>query len=188
MGSTIHTITVNQSPSISTLPTPFSNRASLHRSVNKATSAQPKSLWKKTHVIHSLIHNLSPSSRGNLSKMMRWQADKSFSTGRHVILSEEKKEFLLIFLKSESMSYTVPDRKDQVYIGKGLDGQRMYKPKYYLLWTLREILAMLNEKLCNENSFKSKFEGTLKFFSLYRFIKENKEIYQQEMTTGHMAL
>ena len=114
------TITPNQSPSTSTLTTPFSNRASLHRSVNKATLALPKSPWKKTHVIHSLIHNLSPSSRGNLSKMMRWQHDKSSSTGWH-ILSEEKLSNLT-FLKSEGISYTVPGRKDQVYIGKGLDG------------------------------------------------------------------
>ena len=37
------TITPNQSPSTSTLTTPFSNRASLHRSVNKAALALPKS-------------------------------------------------------------------------------------------------------------------------------------------------
>ena len=74
----------------------------------------------------------------------------------------------------------MPGRKDQVYIDKGLDGQRMYKPKYYLLWTLRELLAMLNEELCNENSFKSKFKETFKFSSLYHFIKENKEIYYQQ--------
>ena len=90
------TITPNQSPSISTLPTQFNNRASLHRSVNKATLALPKSPRKKTHVIHSLIDNLSHLSRGNLSKMMRWQPDKSSATGSHIILSEEK-EFLLTF-------------------------------------------------------------------------------------------
>ena len=50
----------------------------------------------------------------------------------------------------------MPGRKDQVYIGKGPDGRDMYRPKYHLLWTLREILAMLNKELCNENSFKSK--------------------------------
>lgn len=105
--------------------------------------------------------------------MMRWQPDKSSSTGRHIILLEEKKEFLITFLKSEGISYTMPGRKDQVYIGKGLDGQRIQEPKHYLLWTLREILAMLNQELWNENSFKSKFEETLKFSSLYCFIKEN---------------
>ena len=42
------TITPNQSPSTSTLPKPFSNRASLHRSVNKATLVLPKSPQKKT--------------------------------------------------------------------------------------------------------------------------------------------
>ena len=41
----------------------------------------------------------------------------------------------------------MPGRKDQVYIGKGLDGQPMQEPKHYLLWTLREILAMLNQEL-----------------------------------------
>ena len=111
--------------------------------------------------------------------MMRWQPDKSSSTGQHIILSEEK-EFLLTFLKSEGISYIVPGRKDQVYIGKGPDGQHMYKPKYYLLWTLREVQEMLNEELYNENSLKSRFKETLKFSSFYHFIKENKEIYYQQ--------
>ena len=52
----------------------------------------------------------------------------------------------------------------------------MYKPKH-LFWTWREVLAILNQELCNENSFKSRSEETLKFPSLYGFIKENKEIY-----------
>ena len=74
----------------------------------------------------------------------------------------------------------MPGRKDQVYIGKCQDGQCMYKPKHYLLWTLREILAMLNEELYNKNSIKSKFKEMLKFSSLYHIIKENKEIYYQQ--------
>ena len=74
----------------------------------------------------------------------------------------------------------MPGRKDEVYIGKCQDGQCMYKPKHYLLWTLREILAMLNEELCNENSIKSKFKEMLKFSSFYHIIKENKEIYYQQ--------
>ena len=66
------TVTPNQacSDSNSTTP-PFSNKASLHRSMNKARQALPKSSRKKTKVIQCLIHNLSPSSRGSLSKMMR---------------------------------------------------------------------------------------------------------------------
>ena len=91
------TITPNQSPSTSTLPTPFSN-SFLYRSVNKAILALPKSPRKKSHVIHSLIHNLLPSWRGNVSKMMRWQPDKFSSTGWNIILSAEKKGFLLTFL------------------------------------------------------------------------------------------
>ena len=112
------TVTPNQacSDSNSTTP-PFSNKASLHRSMNKARQALPKSPRKKTKVIQCLIHNLSPSSRGNLSKMMRWQPEPS-SKGRHPSLSDKKKEFLLAFLKSEGMSYTMPGRKDQVYVGK----------------------------------------------------------------------
>ena len=66
------TVTPNQacSDANSTTP-PFSNNASLHRSMNKARQALPKSPRKKTKVIQCLIHNLSPSSRGSLSKMMR---------------------------------------------------------------------------------------------------------------------
>ena len=159
--------------------TPFSSKASLHRSTNKARQALPKSPRKKTKVIQCLIHNLSPSSRGNLSKMMRWQPEPS-SKGCHPSLSDKKKEFLLAFLKSEGMSYTMPGRKDyQVYVGKDKNGKRMYKAKHYLLWTLREIFSMLNQELCSENSFKTKFNETLTFSTLYRFVKENKEIYYQ---------
>ena len=173
------TMTPNQacSDTNSTTP-PFSNKASLHRSMNKARQALPKSPWKKTKVIQCLIHNLSPSSRGNLSKMMKWQPEPS-SKGRHPSLSDEKKEFLLAFFKSEGMSYTMPGRKDQVYVGKDENGRQMYKAKHYLLWTLREILSMLNQELCSENSFKTKFNETLTFSTLYRFVKENKEIYYQ---------
>ena len=173
------TVTPNQarSDSNSTTP-PFSNKASLHRSMNKARQALPKSPRKKTKVIQCLIHNLSPSSRGNLSKMMRWQPEPS-SKGCHPSLSDKKKEFLLAFLKSEGMSYTMPGRKDQVYVGKDENGKRMYKAKHYLLWTLREILSMLNRELCSENSFKTKFNETLTFSTLYRLFKENKEIYYQ---------
>ena len=112
--------------------------------------------------------------------MMRWQPDKTSSTGRHIILPEKKKKFSLNFLKLEGISYTMPGRKDQVYIGKGPDGQHMYKPKDYLLWTLREVQEMFNEELYNENLLKSRFQETLKFSSLYHFIKENKEIYYQQ--------
>ena len=98
------------------------------------------------------------------------------SKGCHPSLSDEKKKFLLAFLKSEGMSYTMPGRKDQVYVGKDENGKRMYKAKHYLLWTLREIL---NHELCSENSFKTKFNETLTFSTPYRFVKENKEIYYQ---------
>ena len=83
---------------------------------------------------------------------------------------------MLTFLKFEGINYTKPGRKDQVYNRKSWEDIHMYKPKH-LFWTWREVLAILNQELCNENSFKSRSEETLKFPSLYGFIEENKEVY-----------
>ena len=47
--------------------------------------------------------------------------------------------FILDFLKSEGMSYTMSGRKEQVYVGKDENNNRQYKPK----WTFKEMLSML---------------------------------------------
>ena len=47
---------------------------------------------------------------------------------------------ILNFLKSEGMSYTMPQRKEQVYVGKDENNICQYTPKHYLLWTLKELL------------------------------------------------
>lgn len=74
---------------------------------------------------------------------MRWK-NSDFSKGRKLVLSDKKKAFILDFLKSEGMSYTMPKRKEQVYVGKDENDVCQYKPKHYLLWTLKEMLSMLN--------------------------------------------
>lgn len=42
------------------------------------------------------------------------------------------------------MSYCKPDRKETVYYGKDLNGESVYKPKHYLLWTFHEMLNQFN--------------------------------------------
>jgi len=70
------------------------------------------------------------------------------------------------------MTYTNPGRQDNVYIGK-VDGERKYLPRQYLLWTLRDLLDIING---TESNFQSTFSEKLTFSQLYDFIKMNKQL------------
>lgn len=103
-----------------------------------------------------------------------WKPQPSKS-GRPLALNDTEKEFVINFLEFEDISYALPGRKDQVYIGKS-DGKRMYKAKHYLLWSLKDLLGLLNQENSVE-SFVSKFGRVMKFSTLYRIIKQCKHVY-----------
>ena len=87
---------------------------------------------------------------------------------------------ILDFLKSEGMTYTVTARKEQAYIEKDENNVCQYKSKHYLLWTLKEMLSMLNIDSPNEYSFFIKFREKIKFSTFSRLVQETKELYYQE--------
>ena len=69
------------------------------------------------------------------------------------------------------MTYTNPERKDDVYIGK-LNGQKQFVQKRYLLWTLRDVLGIVNNK---DDGFYVKFQCDLSFAVFYQFILNKKK-------------
>ena len=94
------------------------------------------------------------------------------------MLTDEQKNWVHEFLDRPDISYTTPERNDNVYMGKVKRG-RQYQRKLYLLWTLREIFEIVNgctqiSHLNSSECFESKFNVKLTFRQLYDFIKVNK--------------
>ena len=58
-------------------------------------------------------------------------------------LSEDEVEWLCKFMERPDTTYTNPGKKDQRYIGKE-NGKSKFVPIRYLLWTIRDLLEILN--------------------------------------------
>ena len=70
------------------------------------------------------------------------------------------------------MTYINRGRQDNVYIGK-VDGERKYLPRQYLLWTLKDLLNIINGSGLHSSNFVSTFSEKLNFSQLYDFIKSH---------------
>ena len=91
---------------------------------------------------------------------------------------------ILDFLKSEGMTYTMTARKEQAYIEKYENNVCQYKSKHYLLWTLKEMLSMLNIDSPNEYSFFIKFREKIKFSTFSPISKRNQRIVLSRKNSG----
>ena len=121
----------------------FNWNAILARSVKKASQALPQSPRKRTTVIHKLVEGFSPGQRKNLNKKFRLKSGDVHVGGRHPVFDDDKKKFLIKFLEGADISYTMPGRKDQVYVGKDKDGESLYHAKHYLLWTVSDLMDLI---------------------------------------------
>ena len=88
-------------------------------------------------------------------------------------LSEEKKDWMVEFLSRSDMTYINPGCQDNVYIGK-VDVERKYLCRQYLLWTLKDLLDMINGIELHSSNFVSTFLEMLSFSQLNDFIKSHK--------------
>ena len=158
------TETVLNSPAISA----FSNRSIRSRSLLRAERNLPKSPRKKTEIVTALVEKFE----------LRVKPIENANLGRPKIeLSDAQNKWLLNFLDRSDLSYTTPGRKDQQYVGK-IDGQSQFVQKRYLLWSLNDILDIINgNTLINEGdaNFIERFSRKIKFHELYRFLKSHKE-------------
>ena len=137
----------------------FPTKQSRCRSLKKADEHLPQSSRKKAEIIQ------------NLASKYQIRVKLHENRGRkRKELSGEKKNWMLDFLSRRNMTSTNPGRKD-VYINK-VNGERMYLPRQYLLWTLRDLLEIING---TESNFLSTFSEKLTFSQLYDFIKGHKQ-------------
>ena len=135
-----------QSPT--TPNTAFSTKQSRNRSLKKADDHLPQSPRKKVEIIQ------------NLASKYQIRIKLHESRGRpRKELSEKKKEWMFEFLGRSDITHTNPGRQDNVYVGK-VNGERQYLPRQYLLWTLRDLLDIVNgtsELLSIQNSSSYSF-------------------------------
>ena len=66
--------------------------------------------------------------------------------GRKAKIDDNIKRKLDRFLSRNDISFTLPDRNNQVYGGKGDDGKSKYETKKYLLWTFLELATLLKQE------------------------------------------
>ena len=155
----------------------FRTVQSFSRSVKKAEDALPFSPTKRKEVITGLAQRYQLRI-----KLQESRGRKAFS------LTDEQIEWLENTLERPDLTYITPGRKDNVYVGKNNEGVREYVQKRYLLWSLRDLLEILNgTKLdCGSNeSFFKKFGSNLSFSLLYNYIKSQKHlIYNKDIPHG----
>ena len=81
------------------------------------------------------------------------------------------------------ITYTWPEMKYHKYLQK-VDGESMFAQKRYLLWSMQDILGLLN-LISNEGveSFNSKFSKEIIFRQLYEFIKiQGQLVYNKDIS------
>ena len=169
----------DESPSSST-STPdssqsaFTTKQSMCRSLKKAVNALPERPRKKSETLGSLV------------KRYQLRIDLSGKRGRRAInLSDEEKEWVMNFFDRPDITYINPGRKGNVYVGI-INGERKYVQKRYLLWTLRDLLGIMNGKqihgMENGDTFRDAFDHEISFTLLYNFIKTQKQlIYNRDI-------
>ena len=111
----------------------FSSKQALGKATARATRALPKSPQKKAQSYH-LVSHLSPNT-------VFCSARKKISLELgHPVISAEFKEKVIHFLERPDILYWKPRRADTVYCGKNNRGDKIYKSKHYLLWTIQDMV------------------------------------------------
>ena len=165
---------LNITPTMQESGSAFSTKQSRSRSLKKADEHLPNSPRKKVEIIKNLASKYQIRIKMN-EKRGRPRKE----------LNDDKKAWLIDFLGRNDITYTNPGRADNVYIGK-VEGERKYMPRQYLLWTLRDLLEIINGThelvLQSCSNFVSSFSEKLTFSQLYDFIKTHKQfIYNKNI-------
>ena len=119
----------------------FSSKQALGKATARATRALPKSPQKKAQISSHLVSHLSPNTKAKVFCSARKKI--LLELGRPVI-SAEFKERVVHFLERPDISYCKPGRADTVYCGKNSMNDKIYKSKHYLLWTIQDMVELLN--------------------------------------------
>ena len=83
------------------------------------------------------------------------------------------------FLNQPDISYTIPGRRDNIYLGK-FSEVKNFAQKRYLLWTIRDIMDTINGSKIMESSsamgtFEAQFGKKITYRQLHDLFKLNKK-------------
>ena len=81
-------------------------------------------------------------------------------------LPPERQNKIVSFLELPDISYCMLGHKDKIYCGK-VEGEKVYKSRQYLLWTLLETVELFNQE---NTDFK------LTYYQLQKIIKDEKHL------------
>ena len=150
----------------------FSSYASKKRSISRAERALPVDKKQRIEVVQHLFETTIEANHHQkilISRLINTSEEKApcIKTGRPPKISKEKAEKLKNFLQNTDVSYILPGKNNQFYIGKA-DGQKIFKPKKYLIYTYHQLHSLLQK---NEDIDLA----SIKFSTMYRFIRDSKE-------------
>ena len=144
----------------------FSSKQALGEATARTTRALPKILQKKAQILSHLVSHLSPNTKAKVFCSARKEI--SLELGRPVI-SAEFKERVINFLERPDISYCKPGRADTDYCGKNNSGDKIYKSKHYLLWTIQDMVELFNI----ENSLEK-----VSYYAVQQIIKNEKHLFK----------
>ena len=119
----------------------FSSKQVLGKATARATRALPKSPQKKAQILSHLVSCLSPNTKAKVFCSSRMKI--SLELG-HPVISAELKERVIHFLERPDISYCKTGTADTVYCVKNNSGDKIYKLKRYLLWTIQDMVKLFN--------------------------------------------
>ena len=101
----------------------------LSRSLKQAKSSWPKGRAQKRAVGKALFKDTIPVTPGKSKLLSAWSniyLPKPKVKRRKAFLNDENKEKLDSFLSRNDVSFTLPGRNHEVYVGKDVNGDRQY--------------------------------------------------------------
>ena len=143
----------------------------LSRSLKRAKSSLPKDRAQKRAVVKALFEDAIPVTPRKSKLLSAWSnmyLPRPKVKGRKAFLSDKTMDKLDSFLSRNDISFTLPDRNHQVYVGKDVNGDRQYRTKKYLLWPYQEFVGLLQTEDDEELS-------SITFSTLYHYVSPKKE-------------
>ena len=119
------------------------HRAALCRSLERVKGSLPKKKTYKRVIVKALFEDtvkLTPKKQKLLTKWAK--VEEQLSAGQKNALTDAMKVMIDKFLCHNDISYTLPGRNKQLYMGK-VNGKSHFSPKRYLLWTFQGLLSLL---------------------------------------------
>ena len=142
------------------------NFSVLSRSVKRAKRSLPKDGNQRKVVVTTFFREDISCSPRKVYLILKWFNTVASAScgGRPPVFIKEVKKKLDDFLCRNTISFTLPRRNNQIYIGKDENSKSKFNSKKFILWAFHELASILSEE---EDEGLSK----LKFSTIYQYIK-----------------